>query len=250
VIDLHCHLLPGLDDGPGNMSEALAMARVAVASGTTTMVATPHIDAHWRVSPGEIPGRAAALNSALSEAGIGLEVCTGGEISLTRLVDLDPGELDGLRLGAGPYLLLESALSPTAGDFDRLLLAVRARGESILLAHPERAPLFQQEPERLARLVDAGILCSVTSGSIRGQFGPIARRFTLELLREGLVHDLASDCHDARRRPPGLNGVLEDAERQVPGLAAQLPWLTELAPAAILAGQPLPPRPALGQAAR
>src|SRR5439155_16993000 len=150
------------------MPEALAMAGAFVASGTSSLVATPHIDHTWRVRPQLIPPRAAALREALAAEGIELQISTGAEIALSRVADLTPDELSNLRLGAGPYLLLECPLTPVAGDFDELLLRIRSRGESIVLAHPERSPLFQQEPERLARLVEAGLLCSVTAGSISG----------------------------------------------------------------------------------
>jgi len=243
VIDIHCHVLPGLDDGPANLPDALAMARAAVASGTSTIVATPHIDHTWRVRPQLIPQRAAALQQALRDRGIDLQIETGAEIALSRLADLSRGELAGLRLGAGPYLLLECPLSITAGDFDSLLLTIHGREKSIVLAHPERSPLFQREPARLARLVEAGLLCSITAGSITGAFGELVRRFSIELLRQGLVHDLSSDAHDPLNRPPGIGDALASAEPELPGISSQREWLTLLAPAAILAGEPLPPRP-------
>jgi protein-tyrosine phosphatase len=243
VIDIHCHVLPGLDDGPANMPQSLAMAGAAVASGTTVMVATPHIDTTWRVRPHMIPERVAALQAVLREEGVELEIRTGAEIALSRLADLSPDELDALRLGGGPYLLLECPLSPTAGDFDALLLRIGAREESIVLAHPERAPLFQQEPERLERLVEEGFLCSLTAGSLRGAFGGPVRAFSIELLREGLVHTLSSDAHDELNRRPGIGDALTSIESDLPGISSQNEWLTTLAPAAILAGEPIPPRP-------
>jgi protein-tyrosine phosphatase len=245
MIDLHCHILPGLDDGPATMADALAMARVAADSGTTTVVATPHIDGRWGVRPSQLSRRAAALADALSSEKIPLDVRTGGEIDISRFADLRPDDLDRLRLGDGPYLLLESPLSPAAGDSDMLMSRIHARGERILLAHPERCPLFQREPERLVRLVDAGLLCSISTGSLRGQFGEDVRRFTIDLLRAGLVHDLASDAHDDWRRPPPLGEALSEVEAEIPGIGRQAEWLTRLAPAAILAGEPLPPRPSL-----
>ena len=245
MIDLHCHLLPGLDDGPASMPEALAMARVAATSGTTTIVATPHIDHRWGVRPQDLPRRGAALAGALREEGIELELHTSGEIAIPRLADLSGDELDGLRLGDGPYLLLECPMSPADADFDVLLLKVQERGESIVLAHPERCPLFQREPERLARCVEAGMLCSVTAGSLRGDFGERVRRFSLEILSEDLVHDLASDAHDQHSRTPSLAGALEQAEDELPGVSGRADWLTKVAPAAILAGERPPPAPPL-----
>jgi protein-tyrosine phosphatase len=246
VIDIHCHVLPGLDDGPANMHDALMLADAAVASGTTLLVATPHIDHTWRVRPERIPERAAALQDALREEGVELEIRTGAEIAPTRLPDLSVDELAGLRLGGGPYLLLECPLSSTAGDFDAMLLRIRARGESIVLAHPERSPLFQQEPARLAALVGEGLLCAITAGAIEGAFGRTVRRFSIELLREQLVHAISSDAHDAHKRPPGIGGALASIEPELPGIGRCNEWLTVLAPRAILAGEPLPPRPAPG----
>jgi protein-tyrosine phosphatase len=249
VIDLHCHLLPGLDDGPTSMPEALALASAAAATGTTTIVATPHIDHRWSVRPREIPRRAEMLAEAVREAGIDLEILTAGEIAIERLADLSSQELEGLRLGTGRFLLIESPMRQDDADFDILLLRVHERGEPIVLAHPERCPLFQQYPERLARCVEAGLLCSITAGSLRGDFGEHVRRFALDILREGLAHDVASDAHDPQRRPPGLASALERVEHEIPGIRAQADWLTRLAPAAILAGGQLPARPQLGVAA-
>jgi len=242
VIDLHCHVLPGVDDGPRELSAALALARAAAEAGATVLVATPHIDLRWRLEPLQLPARVAALQRELDERGIALQLRVGGEIALPRLPDLDEQELDTVRLGGGPYLLLECPLEPASWDFDVALMRLRERGESILLAHPERCPLFQREPQRLAQLVRAGLLCSITAGSMWGQFGSLARAFCARLLHDGLVHDVASDAHDARRRPPGLGEAFASMERELPGISAQRRWLTQLAPEAILNGTPLPPR--------
>jgi len=244
VIDLHNHILPGLDDGPATMEDALELGRVAVAAGTRTIVATPHIDYSFRVDPAAVSSALGALRERLSAAGLPLTVLAGGEVAMTRLVDLSHGDLDAVRLGGGPFMLLESPHTTSMLDFDAQVLRLLMDGEKIVLAHPERCPLFQRSPERLARLVDAGVLSSITAGSLGDRFGRTTRRFALRLLEDGLVHNVASDAHDTRRRPPGIRAGLAHAVQELPGLAGQIDWLTREVPEAVLAGAPLPPRPA------
>ena len=115
MIDLHCHLLPGIDDGPATLEESLALARAAAAGGTRTMIATPHIDHRWNVEPTEVAGMVDRMREALAEAHIELDVRAGGEIALSRLADLDSAQVKAVRLGGGPYMLLECPHRPTAG---------------------------------------------------------------------------------------------------------------------------------------
>ena len=136
------------------------------------------------------------------------------------------------------------------GDFEPMVLDLLGRGHRVLLAHPERCPAFQRDPARLERLVDAGVLVQITAGSMTGGFGSTVRRFTAALLREGLVHVVASDAHDAVKRPPGPAGRLRrrsSASCRASPSSAQ--WLTEQVPRAILDGTPLPERPPLPKAA-
>src|SRR5206468_2448547 len=153
----------------------------------------------------------AAVNASLRENGIELEVLPGGEIAISRAADLDDNELRALGLGGGPWLLVESPLTPSAGNFDNALRHLQARGHRVVLAHPERCPAFIREPERLAALVHAGMLTSITAGALVGRFGGTVERYAHELVRDGLVHNVASDAHDTRRRPPGLREVLDHA---------------------------------------
>jgi len=240
LIDLHCHLLPGIDDGPGDMDEAIALAQAAAAAGTQTLVATPHIDHWWDVQPAALPDRAAEVRAALAAAGVELAVEVSGEIALARVVELTDDELAGLSLGPSRHLLLEAPLSPGGGEFDRVLLAMRERGWPVLLAHPERCPALLRRPERLERLLEAGVLVQVTAGSLAGQFGNEIAKTTVRWIEAGWVHVVASDAHDAYRRPPGL---LEPIERA--GFAALAPWLTEAVPRSILEGTAMPERPPL-----
>ncbi len=245
VIDLHTHVLPGLDDGPETIEGALAIARAAVAAGTRTMVATPHINRAYDLDPPRMLKAVEQLRERLDQEQIELQLLSGGEISTGRLSRLSGEELDMLRLGGGPYLLIESPLSAGTWQLREILERLQGEGYGVLLAHPERCPGFHRDPGLLRDLVSHGALCSITAGALDGQFGRTVNRFALSLLREGLVHDIASDTHDTRRRPPDIRAHVAAATAQLPGLDEQVGWLTEGAPEAILSGEPLPARPAL-----
>lgn len=245
VIDLHTHVLPGLDDGPDTLEGSLELARAAFAAGTRTLVATPHINRAYDVDPQRVREASERLRDGLEREGIELELLTGGEISTGRLPRLSAEELDALRLGDGPYLLIEAPLTSGAWQLREILERLQADGYRVLLAHPERCAGLQRDPALLRDLVAGGALCSITAGALAGQFGRTVTRFALELLREGLVHDVASDTHDTHRRPPDLRAPLTAGAAQLPGLDGQARWLTQDAPAAILAGEPLPQRPDL-----
>src|SRR4051812_925979 len=142
------------------------------------MVATPHIDHRWNVEPTDVAAMVERMRDALAEAHIELDVRAGGEIALGRLADLDPGQLKAVRLGGGPYMLLECPHRPTAGtEFPAFVRRLRHRGEWIIPAHPERSPAFQRAPDRLAELVRDGVLTSITAGSLLGSFGSTVRAF-------------------------------------------------------------------------
>jgi protein-tyrosine phosphatase len=243
VIDLHSHILPGLDDGPPDLAGSLELARAAVAHGTDTMVATPHIREDHHFDPAEIPSRVEALNEELESHGIPLRVVGGGEVAITRLPELDAATLELLSLGAGPYLLVETPYGQTGDLLEHQLFALQERGFRPVLAHPERSPAFIGDLDRLAAIVQRGVLCSFTAGSLGGTFGRPPQRFSIEALEAGLVHNVASDAHDPVHRGPDLSGGFERLDRTLPGILDQAAWLTREAPAAILTGQDLPERP-------
>jgi protein-tyrosine phosphatase len=252
VIDLHCHVLPGIDDGPATIEGSLAIARRAAAGGTRVLVATPHVSWRYRNDAATIAERVAELNErlraeeVLTAAGDVLEVLPGAEIALTQIPELRDRskigrQLETLGLGGGPWLLVEPPFTPVAPNLDGMLLELAAELRSsgdrrIVLAHPERCPAFQRDPPMLRRLVRAGMLTSVTAGSLGGQFGNEARRLALALAHDGLLHNVASDAHDAVNRPPEIAAEIERA-----GLAALAPWLTTAVPAAIIGGEEIPP---------
>jgi protein-tyrosine phosphatase len=235
LIDLHCHALPGVDDGPATTADALALLRVAAAEGTHTVAATPHCSRRFPTSADTI----AAEVSALRDAGCPVELLTGAEVTHEMALQLPDEELRRLTLGGSSCLLLETPLEPVVGpEFERSAEMLWERGYRILLAHPERAPAFREDPRRLFALIDAGALCSVTAAALAGGFGDAARWFGLELVRDGHAHSIDSDAHHATFRPPGLRQGLAAATAMVPSLRAA--WFAEDVPAALLAGEPLP----------
>jgi protein-tyrosine phosphatase len=186
--------------------------------------------------PSTFASRVAEVQAALDSAGVDLRVHTGAEVSHAMFHDLSEGALRACSLGGGGWLLFEPPLSGPAPFIDRMVYELQLRGFKILLAHPERIAAFQRDIELVQKLVDQGCLCSVTAGSVAGQFGGPVRRFTGQLFARGLVHNIASDAHDAEWRTAALRPTLEPALETLPGLDEWLGWLTGDVPAAILAG--------------
>ena len=243
MIDIHFHILPGIDDGPGTLAESVELARAAAAVGTRTIVATPHIREDYAVDPAALPGAAEAVNVALRAEGIALRIEPAGEVGITKAMELDDDTLAGLCLGAGPYLLIESPYIEAHEFLEDTLLSLQGRGFRPVVAHPERSVAFLDNLARARELAGRGILFSVTAGSFSGRFGNTVRRFAQELFREGLVHNVASDAHDLRLRPPGLMPAFQALEREFPAVLDCSSWYVTDVPAAMLAGEDLPPPP-------
>jgi protein-tyrosine phosphatase len=241
MIDLHSHILPGLDDGPADLEGSLALARAAVEQGTTTMVATPHIRDDHPFPLEAIQSGVDELNASLSAEGIDLTVVAGGELAISKIPDLDADELGSLGLGASRYLLVESPYTHTSQLLEHVLFDLQSQGFRPVLAHPERSPSFLTDEVRLKRLVERGVLCSVTAMSMQGGFGGQVQEFTARLLWDGLVHNVASDTHSANRRPPALSGGFDALAKDVAGLLEQRDWFTRQVPQAILGDSELPP---------
>jgi protein-tyrosine phosphatase len=236
ITELHCHVLPGVDDGPATMADALALAEALVADGVRRVVATPHVSRSMPTSAATMRERVSALRAALDERGLDLEVLPGAEIAADMLVDLPPEELGALTLGSSSWVLLEA---PIVGEFpiEVAVETLRERGLRALMAHPERCALFQRAPDRLEALVAAGARGSVTSGALAGAFGTLARRVAFQLVEADLIHNAVSDAHDIARRPPRMVADLERA-----GLAARTAEWCAAFPAALLGGAAEPTR--------
>ena len=237
MIDLHCHILPGLDDGSRDLDDSVGMARQALADGIEVIAATPHIHPSHAVVIGELEERVAHVNAELARQRVDVRVVTGGEVSEPLLDQLDEDGLRRVSLGGGGWILVE----PRPGQLsDHLELAVGAltqRGFRSLVAHPERHAGGDFR-ERLEALVAAGALIQVTAALIAD--GPAAP-VMLELAALGLVHVLASDAHSSRAgRPVKLShGVAR--LRELPPFAPYAEWAVREGPAAILAGEDVMP---------
>lgn len=237
MIDLHSHILPGIDDGAPDLDASIAMARAAVAGGVEEIVATPHVSANYPNDPATLGRRVAEVQNALDEAGVPLRVHTGAEVNHAMLHDLSEEALAACTLGGGGYVLFEASMGGPMPFVERMVFDLQTRGFKVVLAHPERIAAFQRNVAVVEDLVERGCLCSVTAASVSGQFGGQVKRFTHELFERGLVHNLASDAHDAEYRTPALRPMLEAAVAQLPELEHSLGWLTVEVPRAILAGE-------------
>ena len=243
MIDIHCHILPGIDDGPRTEEEALDLARAAAASGTRTIIATPHVSWNYPANTAAvIVDGVLRLRTALAREAIPIQLLAGAEIAMTRATDLPDEELTALRLGGptGTHLLVECPLVATAAGFEAVLNQLRARGHEIVLAHPERCPAFQRDPAAYERLIAQGMLGQVTAGALVGRFGRTVQEFAGQLVREGLAQNVASDAHSTERRPPTLGADLAEA-----GFGEQGRWLAHDVPHALLTGGAVPPAPGM-----
>lgn len=239
MIDLHSHILPGIDDGARTIADSRELARRAASEGVTAIAATPHVRSDYPTTPERMERGVGDLRRDFAQEGILVEVLHGGEIALDRFGDLSAGELARFTLGqSGRYLLLEFPYFSWPFALDHRLFDVLAIGMKPVLAHPERNADVQRRPERLEDTVRGGALVQVTAASLDGRLGSSAKRTSERLLELGLVHVLASDAHTAAVREAGLTSAVEAVGDG--GLAR---FLTEDAPAAIVAGDDLPERP-------
>lgn len=246
-VDLHAHVLPGIDDGPSDADGALAMLRAAATSGIKTIAVTPHLRSDFPdVHVTELARRAEELREAGEMAGIEIQVVSGAEVSLVWALEASEEQLALATYDqGGTDLLIETPTFNVVG-LESLLYRLRAKGLRVTLAHPERSVPFQRDPSRLAELVRQGVLLQVNADAlITGPRRSDTRRLGRYLCVEGLAHALASDGH----RASAWRAVtrLADAAAEAATLIGpdRTRWMTQTAPAAILTGAELPAAPAL-----
>jgi protein-tyrosine phosphatase len=240
MIDLHSHILPGLDDGAATLEDALAIAEAAVEDGIRVIAATPHVRADYPTSPEQMEQLVEKLRQELRAADVPLELLPGGEIALDRLPDLGDDELRRFGLAGNPKcLLLEAPYFGWPLGIEDTVFQLQLRGFRVVFAHPERNGDVQASPELLTPLVERGMLVQLTAASLDGRLGPGAQKTARRLLELGLAHLLASDAH-----APDLRQIGMSAAARAVGDNDLSRWLTEDVPAAIVAGSEIPARPA------
>lgn len=241
MIDLHSHILPGLDDGVRSLEEARALARIAAAEGIEAIAATPHVRDDFPTTAEQMERGVAELREDFAASGLEIRVLHGGEVALERVFELPPGELERFTLAqTGRYLLLETPYSGSPLALAPAVKSLRSSELTPVIAHPERNPEVQRRPELLQALVDLGALVQVTAASLDGRFGRPSRRAAKALLKLRLAHVLASDAHGPERRDAGLAAAVDAV-----GDEALAHYLVEEVPRAITMGLPVRPPPRL-----
>lgn len=215
MVDSHCHILHGLDDGARSMEDSIWMARIAAQSGIDTIIATPHHrNGMFFNEAVRVRAEVAALNEELDRRSIPLRVCPGQEVAWNRTL-LD--ELDGNKLVAlndTQYLLLELPHREWPKDLDAVLYELRIRGVRPVIAHPERHPAIMERPELALHLAEKGAVLQLTARSVLGMLGSKPQRTGFVLCEKGRIHLVASDSHRCTRGTAELAGAYRLLERK------------------------------------
>jgi protein-tyrosine phosphatase len=245
VIDIHCHLLPEVDDGPKSWDVAVEMCSMAAADGITHAVATPHANDRYVYDRAYLSGLLGQLREKLDRA-LPLQLTLGCDFHLSfenleRVID----QPHTYTIGETNYLLIELSNFSVPTRMEDCLFRLGDRGLTPILTHPERNPILQQTPQRILEWADHGCLIQVTASALTGLWGERPENTARWLLDHSAVHILASDAHDTKRRIPNLSAARNVAEKLVGAEYADA--LVDGNPGAIVNGLPIPycPRPVL-----
>ncbi len=238
MVDLHHHLLPGLDDGSPDLATSVEMARIAVADGITHVVCTPHASDRYSFEPELVLRRAEELRTALEGAGIPLRIGLGCDFHL-NYDNLQDALASPKRysINAHDYLLVELPDYSLPPNLKETFYELRRAGLTPILTHPERNPVLQRDPGKLLPWLRDGLLTQITAGSVTGRMGRQAQRLAERMLANRWAHFLATDAHDTKRRPPQMREAREMVSKRHGTLYADL--LCRDNPMAVFRGQSL-----------
>ena len=241
MIDIHCHILPNFDDGAADLAESVAMARLAVASGVTGIVVTPHFqgDHHALELLPKLLSRYDWLSKMISQLEIPIKLYPGAEILCTPETVSLAHQRVLPTLGNSNYLLTEFFFNESPEFIDTTLHALAACGYRPVLAHPERYNAVHQQPDLVGDWFTQGIVIQLNRGSLLGAFGPEVQETAEWILHNGLAHIIASDAHGMRRRTTDMMGLREYLQAHCPSRYIQV--LLEDNPARIVKNQCMVP---------
>ncbi len=210
-VDVHCHCLPGLDDGPATMADAVAICRKLADDGITTAIATPHqLGTYENANPGDrIRAAVAELSAVLAAEGVPLRVLPGGDVRVDDRLTALLAERQVMTLGDGGAFLLLELPHESLVDLTKLVADLLAAGVTPVLSHPERNGPLARRVDPALPWVAAGMVMQVTAGSLLGQFGPAVERAGWQMLEQGLIALVATDAHDVKQRPPSMTAAID-----------------------------------------
>ncbi len=238
MIDLHHHLLPGVDDGSKTMETSVAMARLAAADGITHVVCTPHANGQYAFDPAGNAAKVAELRALLAADGIPLTLGLGCDFHLSYDNIQDAKEQPGrYSINGLSYVLVEIPDYGLPRGLNEIFYELQLAGLTPILTHPERNPTLQADPSRLEEWLRGGVLIQVTGDSVRGSMGKSAERMAHKLLGDRWVHFLATDAHNITSRPPRLREAHAIVSKKYGAEYAE--YLTDTNPRAVFEGKPL-----------
>ena len=216
MIDIHCHIIPGIDDGPGSMEESLEMAKIAADDGISYVIATPHqIDGLYQESAESIENKIFELNALLEDNRINLKILPGSDLHISSDLIQKIAEKKLLTLNHSSYALIEFPGQLLKDKITRLMDEMLDNGIIPIISHPERNFILQKDPNLLYEFVKKGIYAQVTAMSLTGEFGHEIKRIAQKMLTHNLVQIIATDAHSKVFRPPILSKGLQKATRLI-----------------------------------
>ncbi len=239
MIDIHCHILPGVDDGAQTLEETLEMCRMAVADGITTTVATPHQqNGVYQNSSESILKNVETISAVLKESKISLEILPGADVyvEVNTGEKIEKGEVLTLN-NTRRYFLLEFPAHTIPPNIGKIIFNLLLKNFTPIITHPERIIEVQENPNRIYDLVSQGALSQITAMSITGEFGSRIQKCAKTLLKHNLAHIIATDAHSVNSRPPILSESVKVAGRMLgEDLAANM---VTTVPSVVIRGEPI-----------